>query len=99
MAKPWYAFCTSSIWVPNVFTLSLMSTMAVLAYSAALTVSPPTEETSDAAKPVTCSMYWLALMPAVFHAAFALLRTLVCACSSCPHLSAQASTDCPVMAA
>ena len=39
--------------------------MAVLAYSAALTVSPPSEETSEAEKPVTCSMYRLALRPAV----------------------------------
>lgn len=64
-AKPWYAFWRSSIAVPKVFALSLMSTMAVLAYFAAFTVSPPSEETSEAEKPVTCSMYWLALMPAV----------------------------------
>ena len=51
--------------VPKVFALSLMSTMAVLAYSAALTVSPPSDETSAAEKPVACSMYRFALRPAV----------------------------------
>ena len=51
--------------MPKVFALSLMSTMAVLAYFAAFTVSPPSEETSEAEKPVTCSMYRLALKPAV----------------------------------
>ena len=85
--------------MPKVFALSLMSTMAVLAYSAALTVSPPSEETSAAEKPVTCSMYWLALMPAVLYASSAFFSTVVCACSSCCHLPEHCSTLCPVMAA
>ena len=56
---------------PILLTLSAMSPMAVLADSAALATSPPQELTSDAAKLVACSMYWLALMPHVLKASSA----------------------------
>ena len=64
--KPWKAFWTSVIDVPKVFTLSLMARMATSAWSAAFWVSPPSELMSAAEKLVACSMYWFALMPAVW---------------------------------
>ena len=56
MANPWNAFVTLSMSVPKVFTLSLIARMATSACSAALTVSPPSELVSAAAKPLTFSM-------------------------------------------
>ncbi len=56
---------------PILFTLSDMSPIAMLAYSAARAVSPPQELTRDAAKLVACSMYWFADMPAVLYASAA----------------------------
>ena len=47
------------------FALSLMSVMAVLAYSTAFLVSPPRLWLSDAANDVESSMYLLADIPAV----------------------------------
>ena len=53
-----------------------METIALSACSAAFAVSPPRELVSAALKLLTCSMYWLALMPAVWYALFALASTV-----------------------
>ena len=51
--------------VPNVLALSDMFVMAMSAYCAAFCVSFPSDVIKAALKPVTCSMYWFADMPAV----------------------------------
>ena len=51
--------------VPILLALSLISVIALLAASAAATVSPSSDDIRDALKLVTVSMYSLALMPAV----------------------------------
>ena len=56
---------------PILLTLSDMSPIAMLAYSAALAVSPPQELTSEAAKLVACVMYWLADRPQLLYASAA----------------------------
>ena len=68
MAKPWNALVTSTMSVPNVFTLSLIATIAFCACAAAFCVSPESELTSAAEKLEACSMYWFALMPHVLKA-------------------------------
>ena len=45
-----------SMLVPILLALSLMSVMAMSAYFAAFSVSPPSDCRSDAEKPVTVSM-------------------------------------------
>ena len=85
--------------VPNVFTLSLMATMATWACSAAFCVSPPSELMSAALKLVTCSMYWLAETPAASNAPLALASTVPCAVSSACHSPATSPVVLPFAAA
>ncbi len=55
--------------------LSDIATTAVSAYSAALTVSPPSEDIREAEKLVTVSMYSFADSPLVVHAFEAFSKT------------------------
>ena len=66
-----------SMSVPILLALSDMSTMAISPSSAAFAVSPPSELISEAEKLVTCSIYWLALMPAVRYASAACFCTVL----------------------
>ena len=61
----------SSIDVPILFALSDISRIAVSAYFAAFSVSPPRDCSRLAEKPVTVSMYSLADSPAVLYASAA----------------------------
>ena len=60
---------------PILFALSDISVIAMFAYSAAFSVSPPREEIRLAEKPVTVSMYSLAESPAVLYASVAYSMT------------------------
>lgn len=60
-----------SISLPILLALSLISVIAMFAYSTAAAVSPPKPWRSEAENDVASSMYWLALIPAVAYALLA----------------------------